>query len=185
MARPSKIDRLPPEIRDAIGELRRDGRTIDEILAHLRQLGVEDISRSGLGEHLKKWGALADRLKGSREAAEAIMARFENQGADDRMARLNIQLLQSGIMALQVGEDGEPVGLEPKEAMFLTQAVKNLVSAAKVDQSRYIELKAMLEAERERAERLQKANDELSKVGRAAGVSPETLAEINRRLGVV
>ena len=44
MARPSKIDRLPQELRDAIGDLRRQGRTIDEILAHLRSLGVGDVS---------------------------------------------------------------------------------------------------------------------------------------------
>lgn len=159
MARPSKVDRLPPEIRDAIGDLRREGRTIDEILSHLRSMGVapEEVSRTGLGKHLKKWDALAERLKGSREAAEAIMARFENQGADDRMARLNVQLLHSSIMGLQLGEDGEPVELSPKEAMMLTMAVKNLTSAARTDQNRYTETLKLLEEEKRRAEKVREA----------------------------
>ena len=59
--------------RDAIGDLRRQGRTIDEILAHLRTLGVADVSRTGLGEHIRKWDAMAKALNGSRAAAEAII----------------------------------------------------------------------------------------------------------------
>ncbi len=187
MARPSKVDRLPPEIRDAIGELRREGRTIDEILTHLRVLGgpAAEVSRSGLGVHLKKWDALAQRLKGSREAAEAIMARFENQGADDRMARLNVQLLHSSIMAIQSGDDGEATMLDPKEAMQLSMAVKNLVSAARTDQTRYGETLKLLEEERKRAEQLKKAAEEIGAVAAKAGISQKTLDEINRRLGVI
>lgn len=188
MARPSKIDRLPLEIRDAIADLRRDGRTIDEILAHLQALGgpAAEIKRTGLGVHLKKWDAVAQRLNGSRQAAEAIMSRFENQGADDRMARLNVQLLHSSIMAIQAGEDGEGAALDPKEAMQLTIAVKNLVQAARTDQMRYAETLELLEAERRRVEQLRKvAEEEIGAVAAKAGITQATLDEINRRLGAV
>lgn len=160
--RPSKIDRLPQEIRDAIGDLRRQGRTIDEILGHLRALGGDAaaVSRSGLGVHLKKWDALAERLKGSREAAEAIMARFENQGADDRMARLNVQMLHSSILGLFNGEDGENTVFDAKEAMQLSTALKNLVQASRTDQIRYAETVKLLEEEKARAEKVKKLTEE-------------------------
>jgi len=181
--RPSKIDRLPPEIRDAIGDLRRQGRTIDEILTHLKGFGGEAaaVSRSGLGVHLKKWDALADRLKGSREAAEAIMARFEAEGADDRMARLNVQMLHSAILGLWNGEDGEMPQLDAKEAMQLSTALKNLVQASRTDQIRYAETRKLLEEERAKTERLEAA----VAIAVKSGISQTTLDEINRRLGVV
>lgn len=160
MARPSKIDRLPQELRDAIGDLRRNGRTIDEILAHLRSLGVDDVSRTGLGEHIRKWDALAKRLNDSRAAAEAIMSRMEDQGADDRMARFNIQMLHASLMELQRGEDGEPAQLDPKEAAQLAKALKDLSTAARSDQVRYSEARRLLEEERARAEKVKRAAED-------------------------
>lgn len=173
MARPSKIDRLPTEIRDAIGDLRRQGRTIDEILAHLRTLGVDDVSRTGLGEHIKKWDAMAKALNGSRAAAEAIMARMEDQGADDRMARLNIQMLHASLMELQRGEDGEPAKLDPKEAAQLAKAVKDLVAASRSDQIRYADTKRLLEEERAKLAKVRKATeDALASSGPGGPVDP-------------
>jgi len=167
MARPSKVDRLPPEIRDAIGDLRREGRTIDEILAHIRGMGVgeKDVSRTGLGKAVKKWDALAARLNDSRSAAEAIMSRLEAPDADDRVARLNIQSLHASLMELMRGEDGECPQFTPQEAMFVSATIKNLVSAAKVDQSRYFEVKKQLEAEKAKTERLKEAVQTAAKSG--------------------
>lgn len=53
MARFSIVDRLPAAHRDLIGRLRRDGRTIDEILAELRMREVP-LSRSALGRYLRR-----------------------------------------------------------------------------------------------------------------------------------
>ncbi len=184
MARPSKVDRLPPEIRDCIGDLRRDGHTIDEILAHLRAIGVgpDRVNRSGLGKAVQKWDAIAARLNESRTAAESIMSRLESPGADDRVARLNIQMLHASLLELMRGEDGEPARFEPQEAMFVSATIKNLVGAARVDQSRVIELKKQLDEERAKTEQVR----EVVKAAAATnGISAETMMEINRRLGVV
>ena len=182
MARPSKIDRLPQELRDAIGDLRRQGRTIDEILGHLRSLGVDDVSRTGLGEHIKKWDALAKRLNDSRAAAEAIMSRMEDQGADDRMARFNIQMLHASLMELQRGEDGEPAQLDPKEAAQLAKALKDLSTAARSDQVRFVEAKKLLEQERQRVAALSKAVDDTAAALSEGGISGERAAELRRKL---
>jgi hypothetical protein len=182
MARPSKVDRLPPEIRDAIGDLRRRGRTIDEILAHLRAMGVgeDEVSRTGLGKAVKKWDALAARLNDSRAAAEAIMSRLEAPDSDDRVARLNIQSLHASLMELMRGEDGEPPQLTPQEAMFVSATIKNLVSAAKVDQSRYFEIKKQLAAEQAKTERLKEAVRTAGK----SGVTGDLISRFRVELGI-
>lgn len=48
VSRPSSVDRLPAEMRDAIGRLRDAGHTIDEIMAHLADM-ESMVSRSALG----------------------------------------------------------------------------------------------------------------------------------------
>lgn len=148
MARPSKIDRLPAEVREQIGRLREGGCTIDQILAKLRELDA-DVGRTGLGEYIKKFDRIRDRIHNSRAAAETIMARLETAD-DDRVARLNIAALHAGVMELMGGEDGEPVTLDPKSAKLLSETMRNLASAAKSDQDRIITLKRHL-AEQVRA----------------------------------
>lgn len=182
MARPSKVDRLPPEIRDCIGELRRDGHTIDEILAHLRSIGVgpDQVNRSGLGKAVQRWDAVAARLHDSRTAAEAIMSRLESPGADDRVARLNIQMLHASLMELMRGEDGEPARFDPQESMFLSATLKNLVGAAKVDQSRAIELKKLLDAEKAKVERVKEAVATATK----SGLTGDLIGRIRAELGI-
>lgn len=182
MARPSKVDKLPPEIRDCIGELRRDGHTIDEILAHLRGLGIgpDQVNRSGLGKAVQRWDAVAARLHDSRTAAEAIMSRLESPGADDRVARLNIQMLHASLMELMRGEDGEPARFDPQESMFLSATLKNLVGAARVDQSRAIELKKLLDAEKAKVERVKEAVATAAK----SGLTGDLIGRIRAELGI-
>ena len=79
MPRPSSISRLPAEIRDKIGALRAEGRTIDEIVAKLEELNV-DVSRSALGRHCKRL-----------ESVQANIRRFGNgwQGWKNSVASYN------------------------------------------------------------------------------------------------
>ena len=70
MARPSSISRLPPEIREAIGALRQDGRTIDEILAKLRELApAAEVSRSALGRHVQVLDRIGEQLRAFGDGA--------------------------------------------------------------------------------------------------------------------
>ena len=57
MARTTKIKRLPKEIRDEIGRLRENGRTLQEIMAKLRELDV-DVSQTTLWRHVKQLDAI-------------------------------------------------------------------------------------------------------------------------------
>ncbi|MGZ8371111.1 MAG: phage protein Gp27 family protein, partial [Caulobacteraceae bacterium] len=64
---PSSIDKLPPEVRALIGELReKRGCTIDEIMDKLRELEV-DVSRSAVGRHVRKLADIGAEMRRSRE----------------------------------------------------------------------------------------------------------------------
>lgn len=140
MARASKVDKLSDELRDMIGRLRERGCTIDEIMSKLRELDA-DVGRSGLGEYLKKFDRMRERLHHSRAAAEQIMSKLEEAGTDDRVARFNISTLHASVMELMAAADGEEGGLDPKSAKLLSETMRNLATAARVDQDRILRLK--------------------------------------------
>lgn len=78
MARMSSIDRLGAELQERIGTMRADGSTIDEIMAHLRGLGIR-VSRSALGRHVQHLDAarpeaIGHQLAHLRRAVREIKA---------------------------------------------------------------------------------------------------------------
>lgn len=130
--RPSKVDRLPPGLREGIAQLWHSGRyTVDQILAHLRELaegrrsllppelasaaeaaGVAPAdlpSRSRLHAHLQGLDAVAEKLQRSRTVAEALVKRLGDE-PESRTARLNIELMHSAILDLFLASGGSPAG---------------------------------------------------------------------------
>jgi hypothetical protein len=181
MGRPSRIDRLPADLRELIGRLRAGGRTIDEILAKLRELDVA-VSRSALGRHVKEVDAIAAEIQRSRGIAEAIVERF-GDAPESRTARLNIELMHSQMMRLLVAEEGQTLTLEPQDAYFLSSALQKLAQAAKQDVER--ELKIRQEVVGKAADKAVAAADEQA---RKAGhiLPPEALRAIREQVyGIV
>jgi hypothetical protein len=164
MGRRSTIERLPAEVRDTIASLRRQGRTLDEIMAKLRELDVE-VSRTSLWRHTKQLDAIADHMRRSQDMARALTERFGNNGIGD-LARYNLQVAHGLLMRLMFSDDGEPIQLDAKEAMFLTSALKNVVTASKSDQEREIKLRDRIAAQAE--EVAAETVAELKKVGMSA-----------------
>jgi hypothetical protein len=175
---PSSIDRLPEEVRAQIGRLRVQGRTIDEILAHLAALDVE-ISRSALGRHVKGLAALRERMEHSRNMALALVDRY-GDAQDNRLQRLNLELMHSVVMqtitATAPDDDGEPqpVTFCPEDAMFLARALAQLASAAKIDTDR------MIVAKREATKEAAQAVERVAK--REGGLTRETVETIKREI---
>lgn len=171
--RPSSIDRLPDTVKAAIGRLRLQGRTIDEILAHLEAMDVE-VSRSALGRHVKGLAALTERRRMSRDMATALADRF-GDAPDNQLQRLNIELMHGIILqtltATEEDEDGEsrPVTFGPQEAKFLAEALAKLTSAEKTEADRVLKVKA--EAKKE-------AVQAVEKVAKSEGISRETIDRI-------
>ena len=94
MARASNVDKLPEEIREEIGRLRGNGHSLDEILAALRELDVQSISRSSLGRHIKNLDKLVATNRRSRTVAQALARQMGDANAS-QFARANIELLHT------------------------------------------------------------------------------------------
>jgi hypothetical protein len=176
--RPSSIDRLLPDIKELIGRLRCNGRTIDEIRAKLLELDV-DVSRSALGRHVRSLADAQVMMQRSRDIAVALVDRFGAE-PDDKMARLNIELTHGLVMRLLLAtepdpETGEsqPVTLSAEDTMFVARTIQALSSAAKTTDDR-IE-KAVARA-KEKATK--EAAENAVKAAKAKGLSKETVESI-------
>ncbi|MCH4024025.1 MAG: DUF3486 family protein [Acetobacter sp.] len=175
MSRPSSVDQLDSEIREEIGRLRGNGHTIDEILAALRELDVTSISRSALGRHVQSMEKIASRLRHSRNVAEALVRQLGDAPAS-RSAQLNIELLHTAILDLNLASEDEADGEglaalkgNPEGLMLLAKALDHLTKSAKAD----IDNQKQIE---ERVEKRLKAQAEKHVVdeARKKGISAET-----------
>lgn len=184
MARPSSIDRLPPEIREAIGRLREHGKTLDEILDHLRTMEI-GVSRSALGRHVKGMDAMGERLRRGRAMAEGL-GRALGDTPGDKMARLNIELLHSFINdALAAADDEETEAgqaaaaalRDPKGAALFATAIQRLTVAAQNN----VELVEKIEERAARKAKLEAAAA-VEKTGREEGLSAKTIDAIKRNI---
>jgi len=191
MTRPSKIDRLPSEIREEIGALRERGYTIDEILGHLRALDVppgELPSWSGLQRHVQGLDKLAERLQRSRAVAEALVRRM-GDAPEGRQARLNIELMHSIVTDLvsaigdQTGDDGETtaVTFDPEQVMFLGRTLRDLAAASKTD----VDVVTRLREEQRKiaqTEMGKKLDTAMGAVAKERGLSADTVAAIKSQI---
>ncbi len=181
MPRPSSIDQLPEEIRAEIGRLRGLGWTIDQILEHLRVLLDRAPSRSALGRHIQGLDVMGEKMRRSRQVAEALVREL-GDAPESRTARLNIELLHSAILDLHMkaaeGEDIDADGKaalagNPMGAMMLAKALESLSRASKtnVDFIAAAEKRAAEKAKREAAEQV----DQVAKV---RGLQADTISAI-------
>lgn len=146
---PSSIDRLPVELRELIGRLREHGATIDEIMAKLDELNA-DVSRSALGRHIKGLAEIGAQMRRSREIATALVGQFGEE-SDNRVARVNIEMMHGVVMRLLTGEDenGElgAVTLDAEEVLQLSRSLQSLAGADKTNAERTLKLKAEFQKE--------------------------------------
>lgn len=183
MARPSKVDRLDPEIREEIAKQRERGHTLDEILAHLRRLGVDEISRSGLHRHVQGLDALSEKLARSRTIAEALVRKL-GDAPENRTARLNIELMHSCVTDLMLASasnaaDGTPITLEPETVHFLAKSLDHLSRASRSDADLTVRLRRELAAEaKQKLDALEKGAGKAGK----GGLDPETLRRVRTEI---
>lgn len=160
--RPSSIDRMAPEVRDWIGRLRDQGRTIDEIIVKLRELDVEALpSRSALGRHLKEADFVAAELRKTRTIADVVVRQL-GDAQPEKTTRMNIELMHNVLfkIATQTDEEsGEAITFTPMEAMLMAKSLDHLGKAAKDDTARMItvEKRAEEKAKKEAVEKAAKA----------------------------
>ena len=173
---PSSIDRLDPEIRALIGELRIDkGYTIDEVRAALiAEVGRDRApSRSALGRHVRGLADVSADLRETQVYAEALAKEAGSKNAG-QLLDVNAQLLHANMFKLMLAErDGEGVQLDSKQAKEFSEALRNLALMRKT------ELDTIEKAEKRAAEKATKAAAEsATKAARAKGLSKDTVEAI-------
>ena len=144
----STIDLLPDEIQAKIAELSKR-HTLDEILAHLKQLDV-DVSRSALGRHIQKLPDIIERINRTRIIGEALVEKFGDK-PDSKSALANIEVTHALAMEVmtkcqvdpKTGAVSDP-NFTPMELMLIAKTFDHLASAKKKDVE--VTLKAREEA---------------------------------------
>jgi hypothetical protein len=134
--RPSSVDRLDPEIKRLISDLRIEhGWTIDEIHQKLIEL-KQPVSRSALARHTKSIEEIGAELRHSREMAKALVETAP-VGDDAKLEQLNLELMHSMVLRLLTATNaGEMITLDPENTMFLARALGQLAGARKTDADR-------------------------------------------------
>ena len=95
MGRKSTLRRLQPEIQAEINRILSEGRlTLDELLEHLRGIGVEGVSRSALGRQKQKIDKIAAKLRQSREMTEALVREIGPAVEEGQQGRLLVEVLR-------------------------------------------------------------------------------------------
>jgi hypothetical protein len=185
MPRTSTVRRLPPGLREKIGQLLDQGHTLTEIKAALDGLGAE-VSRSALGRYKQQVDKVGEKLRRSRQVAEALVAKL-GDAPESKSLRLNVELMHGVLTDLAVAanagdEDGEaeggkPVVLEPMDAMLLSKALDHLSRASKADAELVGKIREQAEAAARRA-----AAETAVTAARKGGLSAESADAIRREI---
>lgn len=142
MPRQSKVAQLPRELREQIGQLLIQKCPLSRIMEHLSLL-EEGVSRSALGRYKQHLDKVGEKLRRSREVAEALIQKLGN-APESKALRLNVELMHGVLMdlALSANDEGEAgegeekakgVVLDAQSAMWLAKALDHLSRASKAD----------------------------------------------------
>lgn len=171
MGRKSTLRRLPPEIQTEINRILSEGRlTLDELLEHLRGIGVEGVSRSALGRQKQKIDKMAAKLRQSREMAEALVREVGPSAAEGEQGRLLVQALRGLVMdhLANLEEDADP-----KSFMAIARALKDMAQANRLDQDFEARVRERIQREAEK-----KLDDATARAAaESAGLTPEEALE--------
>lgn len=176
MGRKSSVKQLQPEVLKEVNRLLSEGRaTLDEILAHLRKLGVEEVSRSALGRHRQQFEKVAAKLRQGREMSEALVRDLGPNAAEGKQGRFLVEILRnltSDILMERVG-GGEDV--DPKTLQSLSRTARELSQALRLDQD--FELKIRAQVEKEASAKLDKATTQAASEVENGRLTPEQALE--------
>lgn len=176
MAGKSKITRIDPRVKTVIDRLLAQNRhTLDEIIEHLRDMDVEDVSRSSLHRYAQTFESVNAKIRQSREMARAFAAEIGASEDTDQhetiTQMMHTLLMRAGMDAIDQEQSPDMKGLS-----HMAKALKDLMTS--VAQREKLKAEAAQEAREQAAEKA-------DKVMKTAGVTGATALAIRRAvLGV-
>jgi len=173
MGRKSTVAALPRELVEACNRLIRDGRTIDEILAALGELGAS-VSRSAVGRYVKDARQTLEKYRQAQEASKVWLDRLEAE-PDGDVGRLLPEMLRALAYKTldSMGESEQPA--KPSDLMLLSKALRDVAGTSKTQIEVEKQLRSM------RAE-LKAAARDVETQARQAGLSSDTVEQIKQRI---
>lgn len=176
MGRKSTVAFLDAAIVDEVNHLIRGGKTIDDIVAVLRELGA-NVSRSAVGRYVQSARESMEKYRQAQEVAKVWVDKLESEPQGD-VARLLPEMLRAVAFQTisQIGESDD--GADPQGLMFLAKALKDLSSATKTNMDvEFLRRKVQTESKQAAAD--------VEKTVRQAGLSEDQVLTIrNRILGI-
>lgn len=169
MPRKSTIKTLPPEILAEVNRLFvEDLATIDQIVEHLQELG-HPRARSSLGRYKQNLDQVAEKLRRSRDMAEALVKEIGPAATEGKTGRLLVEILQSLAFEHLLNKvEGEDTA-DPIDLARLAKALKDMASAQKIDVDRELKI---------RQETARRAASAAEKVAGEKGLSADTVEDI-------
>lgn len=177
MAKRSSVETLDPLIKAEVDSLIRAGRTIDQVVEKLRELGDDDTSRSAVGRYVKHARAQMKQFQQAQEIAKVWVGKLEEDPHGD-VGRLLSEMLR--VVAFeQMGKlEDEDGRVKPADIMFLAKAIKELSSADKTSADRMLKIRDQVAKETAK-----KAANEAVKQAKKGGLSGDALEKI--RAGIL
>lgn len=176
--RPSTIDLLPKDIRDALNDAIADGRmSVDALWGLVKERGGE-VSRSAVGRHkVQEERALANMLEAQRMAA--AMMRESSKDPNGGVSKLLNTLVQSAAYRrLMSMTPAQVEKLDPKDLNFLANMAKSTAQSDKI----LAEREAMIRDRAIKQERAQQAAA-LNKAEKKGDLDKEAAQKARRILG--
>ena len=157
----SSIDRLPPELREAVDRAIADGATIDDITARIRAEG-ETCSRSAVGRYAKN---MRDMIRQQQETDRTIKAWVDALGErpEGQAGLVLIETLRTMVLATMADLSGRDEPVSMQELARISLILKRIEGTEK------------LRADRERAAKKAAQSGQAKPRG---GLSPEAVAII-------
>lgn len=163
--------RLPKELREEMDRLiASGGLSVDDLWNFLKGRGVE-VGRSSVHRHMQSVEEVAAEMRQAREAATAIAEQLGPGATEGKLGAVLIEMVQ-GIafkIAKDRARDPDGPGLTMEDLNDLASSVQKLTSAQKTDTDRALKI---------RQEFAKLAVKEVEKVGKAKGLSAETVHDI-------
>ena len=177
MGRKSTLRRLQPEIQAEINRILSEGRlTLDELLEHLRGIGVEGV-RSALGRQKQKIDKIAAKLRQSREMTEALVREIGPAVEEGQQGRLLVEVLRRLVFdhleKRLTSEDEESQDIDNQGFFFLAKAIKEMSQANRLDQD--FEAKVRERIQKETEKKLDAAASRAA--AESSGLTPEQALE--------